>query len=61
MPDININMYLVDYEPIKSILDIVSRMCEDDRVPLEYRRNIGKALMPWVSVPKKIKPPEENP
>lgn len=41
----NVEINIADVEPIKSVLDIVMEMVNDDRVPMEYKARIAKELM----------------
>ena len=41
---LTVTIHVMDIEPVRSIMDIVSDMIEDDRVPMEYRRKIWDVL-----------------
>lgn len=49
MARLELSVYLADIEPIRSLISILSNIVEDERVPLSYRVDIGKALLPWLA------------
>ena len=49
-----LSVHLVDVEPVRSIMEIVTRMVQDDRVPREYRCEISLALLPWLADGKTV-------
>lgn len=55
MPKLELSICLSDLEPMRSLLHIISDMSEDDRVPLGYRVDIAKALLPWIAEGEEFK------
>lgn len=51
---LELSVYLADIEPIRSLISILSHIAEDERVPLSYRVDIGKALLPWLAEGKEV-------
>lgn len=56
---INLNIFLADYDPMTGLLNIISEMVADDRVPAEYRFKMLKVLAPFTAQPKQVKTPEQ--
>lgn len=54
MAKLELSVYLADIEPIRSLISILSHIAEDERVPLSYRVDIGKALLPWLAEGKEV-------
>lgn len=54
MNEIELSVYLADIEPMKRIMYIVNDLVRDDRVPIEYRLDILKAISPWLNEGTKL-------
>jgi len=48
MPAITLNVCLADIKPMNEILDVLSELMNDDRIPADYRIKLNRALNGWI-------------
>jgi hypothetical protein len=49
MANTGVTIHLADIEPMTTLLAVLSDMAGDDRIPMEYKFRMCKALAPFTS------------